>query len=127
MRFIPLAFALAALAISPAKSQAQDYHGSGEQPSAEGEPEATSPGLSEEQRAAYAAWPENVKAYYQSLSEKRQAMFWTLTDSDKVALATMSAPDAEAAWEMVERKAMPQPNSQPQAQVPEPIDPQPER
>ena len=126
MRYTSLAAALVALAMLPAAPSAQDYHGSQEQPSAEGEADAAdsqavSSGLTEEQRAAYAAWPENVKAYYQSLSGKRQAMFWTLTDGDKLVLATMSAPDAEAAWEMVERKAMPQP------QPPEPMDPQPDQ
>lgn len=121
MRYTPLAAALAALAMLPVAAQAQDHHGSKEQRPVEAAPEApaASPGLSAEQRAAYAAWPENVKAYYQTLSAERQAIFWTLPDSDKVALATMSTPDAEAAWQMAEQKITPQP------QPADPMDPQP--
>lgn len=123
MRYTPITAALAALAMLPAAAQAQDHHGSKEQPPADAAPEAsaTGPVLSAEQRAGYAAWPENVKAYYQTLSAERQATFWSLPDSDKVALATMSTPDAEAAWQMAERKAAPQPEPA------DPMDPQPKQ
>lgn len=122
MRYHPVVVIAAGLAMMPAAAMAQDYHGSVEQAPTEGEAAHPAPehGLSAEQRAAYASWPENVKAYYQSLSGKRQAIFWTLPDSDKVALATMSDPDAEAAWQMAESKAMPE------RKPAEPMDPQPE-
>lgn len=133
MRYTLKTALVAGALLTAVTAGAQDHHGKVEEatppPSAPAAPSASPSAVDQEtamaswpedQRAAYATWPENIKQYYWSLTEPRQKIFWTLQDSDKVALATIPAPDAEAAWQKAERTPAPDTREN------QPLDPQPQ-
>lgn len=70
-----------------------------------------------EKQARFDAWPVETQDYYWTLSPERQQMFWALTDEDRVLLTSMSGPDRESTWEIIEARASGEPpsNSEPNA------------
>lgn len=79
-----------------------------------------------ERKREYDAWPGDVQAYFWTLSSVRRPMFWQLPDNDKLALVAMSAPDREAAWQIIERRAEQSEgdDSSGEAEPVEPVEPQ---
>ena len=58
-----------------------------------------------DKQASYDAWPEETQTYYWTLSAERQDLFWLLPVEDRVLLTSMSGPERESAWLVIEQRA----------------------
>ncbi len=58
-----------------------------------------------DKQASYDSWPEETQAYYWTLSAERQDLFWLLPVEDRVLLTSMSGPERESAWLVIEQRA----------------------